>query len=159
MTEQSRSRNHLVTAETIKSPGPGNEGKVWSDKTHRWKNEQGMPGMPDGMKSIAPKGGSAFALAKLARKLTLELVIDGAAQLEKALGDSAIPVEAIKGQDLEPEPRSSVVTTHFEEDSDDTPGFVPSGNPGIRSEDADFESEKLNKSLANVEEMLSLMAR
>ncbi|KKK44354.1 hypothetical protein LCGC14_3167260, partial [marine sediment metagenome] len=191
-----------------------------ADGSHRWKNEQGMEGVPKDMKSIAPRGGSAFALARLHSKLSLELVIDGVDRLEKSLGDSAIPVEAIKGDlarmghpvkhlmavdpdsrrvfftnaegsqlyatysadnwsiekvgyqtevakdydpvDLEAEPRSTVVTTHMEEDADDTPGFVPSGNPGRRAnrdEDEQFESEALDKSLSNVEEMISLMAR
>lgn len=211
----------MVTSETMKAPAPGHEGKVWDARSHRWKNPQGMNGAPSGMKSIESKGVFASrGLSGLARKVNLELAIADIEQLEKSMGDSAIPVEAIKGDlarmghpvkhlmaidpdsrrvfftnaegaqlyatysannwsiekvgfqtdvakeydpvDLEAEPRSAVVTTHMEEDSDDTPGFVPSGNAAWRAnrdQDEQFESEALDKSLSNVEEMISLMAR
>ncbi|KKN86894.1 hypothetical protein LCGC14_0264560 [marine sediment metagenome] len=62
--------------------------------------------------------------------------------------------------DLEAEPRSTVVTTHLEEDVDDTPGFVPAGNPGTFADarEDEYVSEALDKSLSVVEELISEMA-
>jgi hypothetical protein len=63
--------------------------------------------------------------------------------------------------DLESEPRSSVVTTHAEEDydEDNTPGIIPSGNPAIKpaedEDDPEFVTEALEKSIRKAERMIS----